>query len=51
VAAFSQQLLELGNRFCCVDADLANPTSNAIYARLGYRPVCDAAMYIAVTTA
>jgi predicted GNAT family acetyltransferase len=24
--------------------DLANPTSNAIYRALGYRPVCDWAM-------
>ena len=26
---------------CCQNADLANPTSNAIYVRLGYEPVCD----------
>jgi predicted GNAT family acetyltransferase len=25
--------------------DLANPTSNAIYRRIGYLPVTDAAMY------
>ena len=37
----SQLLLESGRNFCCLYTDLANPTSNAIYARLGYRPLCD----------
>jgi len=50
VAALSQQLLDDGNGFCCLYTDLANPTSNAIYARIGYRPVCDAAMYTVATT-
>jgi hypothetical protein len=45
VAALSQRLLDQGNRFCCLYTDLANPTSNAIYHRIGYRPVCDAAVY------
>lgn len=45
VAALSQRLLDQGNRSCCLYTDLANPTSNAIYARIGYRPVCDAALY------
>jgi GNAT superfamily N-acetyltransferase len=40
VAELSTRLLEEG-RFCCLFTDLANPTSNAIYQRLGYRPVCD----------
>jgi len=44
VAALSRQLLER-NQFCCLYTDLANPTSNAIYHRIGYRPVCDAAVY------
>jgi uncharacterized protein len=35
----------LDNRYCCLYTDLANPTSNAIYYRIGYRPVCDAAEY------
>jgi len=26
-------------------ADLANPTSNRIYERLGYRPACDVDVY------
>jgi hypothetical protein len=45
VAALSRLLLE-NNRFCCLYTDLANPTSNAIYYRIGYRPVCDAGVYL-----
>jgi hypothetical protein len=45
VAELSRQLLQEGNRFCCLYTDLDNPTSNAIYARIGYRPVSDASMY------
>ena len=41
VAALSGQLLRGGSRFCCLYTDLANPTSNAIYRRIGYEPVCD----------
>jgi len=48
VAALSRRLLEEGNRFCCLYTDLANPTSNAIYQRIGYRPVCDSAVYVLV---
>jgi predicted GNAT family acetyltransferase len=40
-AAASSRASELGKRFCFLYTDLANPTSNAIYTRLGYRPVCD----------
>ncbi len=40
-AALSRQLLDSGRRFCVLFTDLANPISNRIYARLGYRPVCD----------
>jgi len=45
VAALSQLLLDQGNRFCCLYTDLANPTSNAIYQRIGYRAVSDASVY------
>ncbi len=45
VAALSQRLLDQGNTYCCLYTDLANPTSNAIYRHIGYRPVCDAALY------
>ncbi|NQU10443.1 GNAT family N-acetyltransferase [bacterium] len=45
VAALSQQLLDRGRRFCFLFADVANPTSNRIYQKIGYRPVCDFAEY------
>src|SRR5262245_27848187 len=41
-AAVSAMLLGRGYRFCFLYTDLANPTSNAIYMRIGYEPVCDA---------
>jgi predicted GNAT family acetyltransferase len=37
------RLFEGGRRFCFLYTDLANPTSNAIYERIGYRRVADAA--------
>ena len=45
VAALSQTMLDAGTLFCCLYTDLANPTSNAIYQRIGYRPVSDVALY------
>lgn len=45
VAALSQQLLAAGWQFCALFTDLANPTSNDIYQRIGYRPVCDFTEY------
>jgi predicted GNAT family acetyltransferase len=45
VAAQSRWLLENGYRFCFLFTDLANPTSNAIYERIGYRQVAEAASY------
>ena len=41
VATLSETLLTAGRRFCCLYTDLANPTSNSIYAKIGYRPVRD----------
>lgn len=41
VAALSQRLLDDGSDFCMLYTDLGNPTSNAIYERLGYRPLYD----------
>ena len=43
VAALSQKMLSEGRRFCFLYTDLANPTSNSIYQKLGYLPVCDSA--------
>ena len=45
VAELSRQLLERGRRFCMLFTDLANPTSNRIYQRIGYEPVCDVDEY------
>ena len=45
VAALSQLLLDRGRRFCVLYADTANPTSNRIYERIGYEPVCDVVDY------
>lgn len=45
VAALSQHLLDEGFRRCVLFTDLANPVSNRIYARVGYQPVADFALY------
>ncbi|MCP4304155.1 MAG: GNAT family N-acetyltransferase [bacterium] len=45
VAAQSGWLLNLGYDFCFLFTDLANPTSNAIYERIGYRQVAEGASY------
>jgi RimJ/RimL family protein N-acetyltransferase len=42
VAAASQHALDQGADACMLYTDLANPTSNHIYQKLGYRPVGDA---------
>jgi predicted GNAT family acetyltransferase len=41
VAALSRRLFDQGRRFCCLYTNVANPTSNAIYAKLGYKPIRD----------
>lgn len=43
-ATVSQAMLDEGRRFCFLYTDLANPTSNRIYAAIGYEPVTDASM-------
>jgi predicted GNAT family acetyltransferase len=43
VAELSAELLARGRRFCFLFTDLANPTSNHVYARIGYEHVCDSA--------
>ena len=45
-ATMSQMALDGGKKFCFLFADLANPTSNNIYRRIGYRPVSDIVDYI-----
>lgn len=44
-AALSQRQLDEGWQFCCLFTDLANPTSNSIYQRIGYTPICDFDQY------
>ena len=41
VAALSRELLERGKRKLFLTTDVANPTSNAIYARIGFRAESD----------
>jgi predicted GNAT family acetyltransferase len=43
VAAVAQKMLNEGKLFCFLYTDLANPTSNSIYQKIGFRPVCDSA--------
>lgn len=45
VGAVTKRRLDEGRRFCFLFTDLANPTSNAIYARIGYEPVLDVDQY------
>lgn len=47
VAEVSRRLLAAGERVCLY-TDQANPTSNRIYANLGYRPVVDMANLVIV---
>jgi uncharacterized protein len=44
VAEQSQALLDAGRRFCFLYTDLANPTSNAIYERIGYVKIAESRM-------
>jgi predicted GNAT family acetyltransferase len=45
VATLSQSMLESGKKFCCLFADLTNPTSNRLHQRIGYGQVCDFTEY------
>jgi len=51
VAALTARILDDGAAFACLYTDLANPTSNAIYQRIGYVPVVDARVIAFVTSA
>jgi hypothetical protein len=44
-AAVTEHVLASGRRFCFLATDLANPTSNSIYQRIGYRPVTDVTVW------
>jgi predicted GNAT family acetyltransferase len=45
VARQSQWLLDNGHRYCFLYTDLANPRSNSIYQRIGYRQIAESAQY------
>ena len=45
-AELTRMLLERGRTFCFLFTDLANPTSNSIYQRIGYEPVSDADQWV-----
>jgi uncharacterized protein len=40
-AGLSQHLLDSGYQFVALFTNLANPVSNSIYMKIGYRPICD----------
>ena len=44
-AALSQLMLDSGKQFTTLFTNLANPTSNSIYMKIGYQPVCDFDLY------
>lgn len=46
VGRLSQDLLDGGKTWCGIFADLANPASNRIYQRLGYRAACGYREYL-----
>jgi predicted GNAT family acetyltransferase len=45
VARVCREILRSGCDFCTLYADLSNPTSNSIYMKIGFKPVCDSVEY------
>ncbi|MDY7021492.1 MAG: GNAT family N-acetyltransferase [Cyanobacteriota bacterium] len=45
VASLSQLLLDRGYSACYLYTNLANSTSNRIYKKIGYKPICDWNLY------
>lgn len=41
VAQVSQLVLDMGYKYVSLFTDLANPISNSIYQKIGYKPICD----------
>ena len=39
VAALTQRQIDAGRKFCFLNTDVGNPTSNKIYRAMGYRPI------------
>jgi len=45
VASVCREILKSGYEFCTLYTDLNNPTSNSIYMKIGFKPVCDSVEY------
>jgi len=45
VASVCRDILKSGCDFCTLYTDLGNPTSNSIYMKIGFKPVCDSIEY------
>ena len=45
VAGVCREILKSGYEFCTLYTDLSNPTSNSIYMKIGFKPVCDSVQY------
>ena len=45
VASACRDILKSGCDFCTLYTDLGNPTSNSIYMKIGFKPVCDSVEY------
>lgn len=45
VAKLSKKILDEGKKYCFLFTDLANPTSNKIYQKIGYQPIIDIDVY------
>jgi predicted GNAT family acetyltransferase len=45
VAGVCRAILKSGYAFCTLYTDLSNPTSNSIYMKIGFKPVCDSVQH------
>lgn len=45
VASVCREIMKSGYDFCTLYTDLSNPTSNSIYMKIGFKPVCDSVEY------
>jgi len=46
VAEVCREILRSGYDFCTLYTDLSNPTSNSIYMKIGFKPVCDSVQHV-----
>jgi predicted GNAT family acetyltransferase len=44
-AAVVEALIREGKTTACINTDLRNPISNRCYAKIGFKPVCDATFF------